>query len=439
MSSAGAALFVSILTRSGEVETVYPTGGLTLGRDLACDVSAELPNLPESYTFIKKSGAGHTLRLLKGIPGVLRRRKKEVHLDALVEMDLVEKKGGFYLVELSPGTSGELSLGDTLVRFGYTRREPLPTKFPFVSTRDRVFLLLLLLSLSTHAYFVNHLNSIEISKAPPIEAIKAMPKRFARLILMPHQIRTEKKTVLKVTKADEKPPEKKVKKEERKKTPAREEKVKVAKKSGAAGREGVRERVGRKGILGVIGAREGMLSRLGSEDVWRDVDSIISGARKVDEDVREGLGGLEEVDVADLTGEFVTDRGKPRSAEDIVRDKRKSASFKETGGRGGEPDKSRIIREEADVYKVVKSYVGGLKYLYNNALRDEASLKGTITVAFVIDAFGTVTDIRMEGSTLLYSPLENSILKRIRLWRFKRLRGAEDFTISYTFDFAPVG
>jgi len=35
--------------------------------------------------------------------------------------------------------------------------------------------------------------------------------------------------------------------------------------------------------------------------------------------------------------------------------------------------------------------------------------------------------------------LKDAILKRIYRWRFDELKNAEEYTIDYTFDFAPVG
>ena len=54
-------------------------------------------------------------------------------------------------------------------------------------------------------------------------------------------------------------------------------------------------------------------------------------------------------------------------------------------------------------------------------------------------ADGGFSKLEMLSSTLGHPPLKKSILKRIGLWKFKKIAGAEDFTITYTFDFAPVG
>jgi len=72
-------------------------------------------------------------------------------------------------------------------------------------------------------------------------------------------------------------------------------------------------------------------------------------------------------------------------------------------------------------------------------LRKNPSLKGKITVKIVVSPDGKVVKAEVISSTLGFLELEEAIINRIYRWRFSEMKGVEDFTIDYTFDFAPVG
>ncbi|MFQ5901177.1 MAG: TonB family protein, partial [Thermodesulfobacteriota bacterium] len=128
-----------------------------------------------------------------------------------------------------------------------------------------------------------------------------------------------------------------------------------------------------------------------------------------------------------------------RDSDEIAKEK-KEILLDEVNNRGpGVDSVDRKIRGESEVYKTVVAYVGGLKYLYNNALRKAPSLKGKITVRMAIAANGRVTKAEIISSTLDSPELEEAIINRIYRWRFPELKNGEDYTIPYTFDFAPGG
>jgi len=50
-----------------------------------------------------------------------------------------------------------------------------------------------------------------------------------------------------------------------------------------------------------------------------------------------------------------------------------------------------------------------------------------------------VVGIKNISTTLKEVKVVKAMLKRMRLWRFSPVKGEENFKITYTFDFAPVG
>ncbi len=95
-------------------------------------------------------------------------------------------------------------------------------------------------------------------------------------------------------------------------------------------------------------------------------------------------------------------------------------------------------RAASEIRKIVASYLGGLRYLYNKALRHQPTLKGKITVQFEISPSGVVTDAVLVSSSIGYSPLEQAVLDNIRRWKFPALPdGNGSVKVIYPFVFVP--
>ena len=124
------------------------------------------------------------------------------------------------------------------------------------------------------------------------------------------------------------------------------------------------------------------------------------------------------------------------SQKDGTRDAKRK---KNLAGRDEKTILAKRQRQEAEVYKTVRSYSGGLKYLYNTELRKNPSLKGAITVKITVSTDGRVEKAAMEKSTMNHPEFEAAVIERISLWKFKPMEDGESFTINYTFDFSPVG
>lgn len=156
----------------------------------------------------------------------------------------------------------------------------------------------------------------------------------------------------------------------------------------------------------------------------------------------DGDGGGFGTGIGTGEGPGVPKGGKQRAA-DIIKEKKDiivaEIEKEKPQKRDAETTANLRKRDESEIYKTIISYVGGLKYLYNNALRKDSTLKGKISAKIIVAQDGKVREATLVSSTLNSKELEEAILSRILKWKFPELLGGDEFSITYTFDFSPVG
>lgn len=116
----------------------------------------------------------------------------------------------------------------------------------------------------------------------------------------------------------------------------------------------------------------------------------------------DGGGGI---DVAALTKAKGSKFGK-KSGDLVYSNSGVEAEQGKTAGRSPE-----------DVMKVVNSHASAIEYCYQRALRKNPSLKGKVSIRFVIRANGSVGDIKVLASTLGDPSVERCIKTKIKSWR----------------------
>jgi protein TonB len=79
---------------------------------------------------------------------------------------------------------------------------------------------------------------------------------------------------------------------------------------------------------------------------------------------------------------------------------------------------------------------GAIFAIYNRALRKDPFLEGKLVFEMVIDASGSVADIKLLSSELSDDDLTRKILSRIRLIRFEA-KNVVTTRVNYSFDFLP--
>jgi TonB family protein len=64
-------------------------------------------------------------------------------------------------------------------------------------------------------------------------------------------------------------------------------------------------------------------------------------------------------------------------------------------------------------------------------------LRGKIIIKFTILADGAVSDVEMVSSSFGDAEFENSILLRVRQWKFPAIKEEKNLTVTYPFVFQP--
>lgn len=312
-----------------------------------------------------------------------------------------------------------------------------------ISREDYPFFLILLISAIVHLSAAGYLSTIEIKKIKEgaMEVIKGVSPRFAKLILQPIEA-APKRVQTRIIRREA------VKKEEviASKVPSAVEEKGVP-TAPAAPSAPERKGVGYKGLLGVIMAKA-RPGQVPGTAAFRDVTKIFKDIGKVGPEergrVKDVLAGLSVKGIEGVEGVPEVSVGAPvetrqRETGEIIKEKREVLLEGVEKKKPVTDTATARKRYEAEVYSAILSYTGGLKYLYNNALRKDSSLKGRVTVRMVISPNGKAKEVVIVSSTLGSPELEEAIVNRIYMWRFPEFRWGESFTTIYTFDFSPVG
>lgn len=462
----------TIQSPGNKTEEIVLENSLTVGTAPDCNITTSLFNFPgDKHSLVEKKASSYILRIPSGIDGSITIGKSTLTISGIIEFGFLPKDGQCHLFKLPAGQDCHLKIDGLTLSFA--RKEiiipekpkkkviKLPREFKrhLISKEDYLFIGILIVSALIHFVTADYLGNIEVKKQPPHEAIKKIAPRFAKLILKPTKKKVVKKKVVVEKEAEtEKPPEeKKEAKEKKKEEPVKKIKEKTPKKKLSPKKEAIAKRARKKksvmskGLLGVIRSKA-MPDILAGNRLFSEVNNLPKSARRtssrknIDNLLSSFKGydktdkGVYDSDLSDLIDETPEHSGETRTVSDIISEKKKIVI------EGVKRKKKKVDygsvkpeREESEVYRTLRRYVGGLKYLYNNALKKDASLKGKIVVKFTIQADGRVKEAIMVSSTLDSKKLEKRIIKRIHKWRFVEIKGSDDYTINYTFDFAPVG
>ncbi len=427
---------------------------LMVGSAPGCDLPARIP---ERHRLIKKTlWGGYCLRIPAGAEGSITAKSATLPIKGLLELGLLNKDGDSFLLSLPRDLSCTIDInGSTFVfeqreipHAGKARSERAKLdrslKAPLVNREDCQFFVILAATAVLNFIMIAYLSTVEIKKKDAREAIRAMPQRFARLILQP-KAAPRKPAAAQAARREEPKEEvredKPGRKKEAKKEAARpsvEEQAAPARQQAEA--PPAKAAVASRGLLAVITAKAKPISF--DDNVFRELEKTADNVKRPDPR-GAGVEGISSGNVIEkveqVSSEFAASgpASGSRAGSEILGEKKNTviASLKKEKKEGA----AAVKRDEAGVYKTVMAYSGGLKYIYNNALRKTPTMRGKVTARITITPEGKVTKAEIINSTLNSPELEEQITARIYLWKFPDARGSEDFTIEYTFDFAPVG
>lgn len=207
-------------------------------------------------------------------------------------------------------------------------------------------------------------------------------------------------------------------------------------------REQIREAVAKKGLLGLLGgrgsaatarARGGVLEGRGAAQDLDRVLEKVEGLRTapVGSGDEKGLGAGTGL-ATGLGDEAVAAAGA--AGRSVELQQRADAAVEST--EEVSLDEFTLKEAVAAIHRVVGTYLGGIRYLYNRELRKKPDLEGKLTVSITIDPEGVVTDCHVVETTLHHPPLEEAVLARIWKWKFPAV-ASKPVTVTYPFVFFP--
>lgn len=321
-----------------------------------------------------------------------------------------------------------------------------------------------------HFIIASYINSIE---PPPkrIDEISKIPKRFAKFILTPpekkeisivQKIKKKQERKLEKVKIKKTTPKKKIVKPKKKKIPEKPEKkaekksdkqkekktkpeskkmTKLAQKSKEkADKMAIRERLKTKALLGVFTSRK---IEETSREMFSSIDKALGGIiRSADEVSKEAAAAFEilesefeEVAIEEVKIEEIEEPIRRKEGQELAK---LASKQKVIIDKGEKKKKITRTRSKSSIDRVVRSYIGGLKFIYNKELRRDNTLSGKIVVKFIISPEGKVIHAEIIESTFNNENIVTKMLKRIYKWKFSP-EDLDNTTIIYPFIFLPTG
>ncbi len=96
-----------------------------------------------------------------------------------------------------------------------------------------------------------------------------------------------------------------------------------------------------------------------------------------------------------------------------------------------------LPREE--ILRVVRRHQSEVKFCYESALQQDASLSGKVAMLWVIGASGEVVDVKVAESSLGSAAVEGCLLDRVGKWRFPEPKDGGSVTVTFPWVFKAAG
>jgi TonB family protein len=475
MTLARETLLIHLLRGGRSVSRSAVKGGhLYTGRDWKCQLVDPASHAHRQKLMVRTI-TGYRIQLPIEATATFTYKGSTIVLEDMVGWGLARKSKKGYLVHHRRGMSADIHVGNATYILEYGQptvpelvAEPakqghLPYKYRIQTPHwtDLTFLVLLTLVLLAHVAGVRALKNYPI---PEITALTELPRRISRLILEPVAPPPPKVAIKGETGVEGEGPPVEVEKEpEPEKVKPETEAPPKGDTPAPANREVIRNQVSKMGVLGVLTGR----GTAGRKTTGTGI-SILQLDAELQQDLESVLGEISGItttaSVAGTGGGAGFGGTEPGSGligiEGQLKDANVSgpiqvSSLGTTGGRlpgsldgsgTGEATGSqaeeymapehREERSNRTIARVVAAHTGAIRYAYNRELRKKPSLRGKIVLTFTISPAGDVTDCRIEKSAMNWPPLENSLVKMVKTWRFPEIPEGE-VTVSYPLVFFP--
>jgi TonB family protein len=423
--------------------------------------------------FLSRTMTGYSINLPISAAGTFIYQGSTIALEDMVAWGLAKKTKKGYLVHHREDMSADIRIGNAtyILEYGLpivpelvpepAKQGHLPLRYRFQTPNrtDLTFFTLLTLILVAHIAGVSALRDFPI---PEITALKELPRRISRLILEPVAPPPPKIMKQGETGVGEGKPTAQVEKEPEPERVKPEAEIPTKGDSPApANREVIRNQVSKMGILGVLTGR-GTAGRKTAgpgisvleldSDLQQDLESVLGEISGITTTASvagtggstgfggtggsgSGLIGIEgQLKDANVSGPIQvsnlgTAGGQPFGSLD-------GSNAGEAAAEEFVAPEQREERSTRTIARVVAAHTGAIRYAYNRELRKKPSLRGKIILTFTISPQGNVTECRIEESAMNWPPMENSLVKMVRTWKFPEIPEG-DVTVSYPLVFFP--
>jgi hypothetical protein len=407
---------------------------VTVGAGPSNTFSIQNAGLAASFPLLEVHGGNYSLRFTEHMDGrVWQGDDAQVPLAALVTQGMARRSSdGSFTLPLSEQSKGKIQFGDTALMFQFVAPPPEPQKaqLPEVTRGawrnvDRLFYMILAISLGVHFGLVTLISGREISDDVSIDEI---PDRFAKLII------PEKPTVAQKPKTEAPAAEeKKVEKKEPPKKVVKKEDDEAAK---AARRAKLEQTVAQRGLLKLLGADTGNSGAiddvLSSGSSNSDIASALAGAGGVavaNADAigaggRKGGGSGKEAGIGDLATQGGGAVGLGQKGQTRV-----SASVSSSAP---EVESSTLDRDA--VARYIKSRNAAIRSCYERELKLNPNLKGKLGMRITISTSGKVSEVEVDEDTLHSDAVASCIRGLIRFWNFP-FKPEQDAAVQFSWNF----
>jgi TonB family protein len=464
------------LDREGHPTAVSPVTGraLYMGHDWKCQV-VDPGSGNKKFRLLYRSLFGTHIYLPPDAQGTFTYKGATVSLSDMAALGVIKRSRSGYRIRYKKGMVGKVTTDNATIVFDMaeiakvkpvadtvtTGHVPAKYRILIPHSSDFTFLALITVILVGQIFAVRALQNYPI---PDITTLQELPRRISRLILEPNV-----PPPAQITKAAEKgapgTEDKAAESERTEEIVAEDTPAETTPPGGSAApatREAIRSQVSKMGVLGVLTGRgtagrttagKGISVLQLDAELQQDLDSIlgeISGittsAALAGTGADVGFGGSEPGSgLIGIEGQL-SDSGVsgPVQISSIGRVPEGPAGIGDgtgdgTGTGAGEeyvPPDQREERSYRAIGRIVATHTGAIRYAYNRELRKNPSLRGKIVLTFTISPVGQVTECRVEESAMNWPPLEQSLVRMVKTWKFPEIPEG-DVTVTYPLVFFP--
>jgi outer membrane biosynthesis protein TonB len=410
---------------------------ITIGQSSRCTFT--IPMKLQAYPLFKVEKNRYVLNFHSKMEGKLNIGKQTLQLATLISQNISSPHGKYHHLSLQEDMRGKIQVGDFTLLFQFIVPPPpvLKQRLPAIYRKtiwksiDWTFATVLLGSFLVQSSLAAYMTNRDVDQTP--RGLESISSRFIDIV-------DEKKE------EPPPPPEEEKPKEEPKETKSDTPKEKdepLPEPTTAANKKKRKEiltqRVASKTVLkflaagdgpGIMGQLSGEASRVSAEKAFEGAGLAMASSSTPNRRKASGslTGTTMDIDENRLKGK------RKRVKVGRKKEKKVKGRFKMT-------KPSDVIGtgtlSQSKINRTIKRYSRALQACYENELKKDSSLQGTIKVQFTIPPSGRASRVNVIKNTIGSRAVAKCISTQIKRWRFAKPKGGE-VTVAYPFVFTPA-